>query len=393
MNLKESNKAIIKSILTDSQETRDYRRMFTKQHGFDPLSESDLPVKKSNFSWKKVAEKQGMTLREAIQSTAFVQVLRAGVQQIANSAYENAPVTYDEWVHTVPSNKDTELYAPLQGVSFPNEVPAGGLFPEVNVAGLDLKLQNREFGSMLAITNNLLEDDQTGQFQKQAALMGEYLRLLTEVLCYAKLASPSGGVTYLNYKVPVSETQPSSEAVYPWTPATTAFVGGGFNRPATFGALTQANIQNGIQSLMGQKNLLGIIMQVAPNKLLHSPKYRFDMAVLLNSSYYPSGAAAAGVTGGAFAINPIQSILEPVCTRWMPKNTGVVDTQSTAWYLVDSSKPWFVMQLREAINVVQEAANSGQSFDRKIIRFRADMRGNADFIDPRFAWQGNDGSV
>lgn len=393
-NLKEKNEAVIKRQLTESQDVREWRGVFKKQHGFDPLDGEALPVMKEGFSWTKVANKMGVAFREAEQSTAFVQVLRAGVQQIVNSMYQKVPVTYSQWVTVVPSNKDTELYAPIQGVSFPNEVPQGGLFPEVNAAGLDLKLQNRKFGSIFAITKELLEgDDQTGQFQRQAASMGEYLQYLTEVLCYAKLLSPSGGVTYANYKVPVSETQPSGETNYPWTTSAAPFIGGGYNKPTSFAILGQTAIQTGIQSLMGQKNLLGLYMNVAPDKLLISPKRRFDVAVLLNSSYYPSGAAAAGNTGGAFAINPIQSVVEPVITRFMPKSNGTIDPNSEAWMLVDSKKPFFVLQQREAASVTAEAANSGESFNRQIMRFRADCRMNADFIDPRFAWLGNDGSV
>jgi phage major head subunit gpT-like protein len=188
----------------------------------------------------------------------------------------------------------------------------------------------------------------------------------------------------------VSETQPTSEANYPWSQA---LVGGGKNRPAAYGALNQANIQEGIIALMNQKNLQGIKMMVKPTRLLIGPKLSFDAAVLMNSSYYPSGAAAAGNVGGAFAINPLKSILDITVSRFMPKNDGTMDGDSKAWYIVDDTHPWFVLQLREAISLKQENPDAGQSFDFDVIRWKARMRGNADFIDPRFAWQGNDGSV
>jgi hypothetical protein len=76
--------------------------------------------------------------------------------------------------------------------------------------------------------------------------------------------------------------------------------------------------------------------------------------------------------------------------------TGMVATaagNSSAWYLIDDTKPWFVCQIREAASVVQEVPNSGESFDRDIIRWRLRLRVNADHIDPRFAWQGSDGTV
>lgn len=392
-NLKERNQKVLKRIITDSDDMRQYRESFKRIHKFDPLDSEKLPVMKEGFSWSKVAAKCGTTIREAEVSTAFVQLLRAGVQQLVNSSYELADVTYDSWVTTVPSNKREELYAPLQGLAFPNEVAEGGLYPEVTAQGLNMGLLNRKFGSMLAISKELLEDDQTGQWQRKCSTLGEYLRVLVEVLCYAKLASPSGGVTYLNFHVPASETQPSGEANYPWTVSTSPFIGGGFNRPAAFGVISQANIQTGIQALMGQKDLQGNIMKVDPKKILLSPKHRFDIAVLLNSSYYPSGAAAAGNVGGAFAINPIQSVLEPVITPYMPKNDGTVNSQSEAWYLVDSARPFFVLQMREAASVIPEAVNSGESFSRDIMRYKGSMRCAADFVDPRFAWQGDDGSV
>ena len=115
--------------------------------------------------------------------------------------------------------------------------------------------------------------------------------------------------------------------------------------------------------------------------------------MLINSTYYPSGAAAAGATGGAFAINPLHSIADITVSRFMFKSDGTVSGDSKAWYLLDDSKPWFVLQLREAVSVIQEAPNSGSDFALDEVRFKARSRMNADFIDPRFAYQGNDGSV
>lgn len=388
--LREANAKAIKKALTDGVDVRKFREGFKKAQGFDALDEKALPVKEAGFSWEKVAGKLNVNLREAEQSTGFVQVLRAGVLQVANAAYETVETSYEDWVTVVNSNKNEELYAPLQGVNFPREVAKSGLYPEVNTAGLDIKLANKKYGSMFAIEKELLEDDQTGQFQRQASLMGEYLKILTEVLVYAKLASPTGGVQYINLQVPASETQPSYETAYPWS---TALRGGGATKPASYGAFNQANIQSGIIALMGQKNLLGLLMQVNPKRIVVSPKFRFDAAVLLHSSYYPSGAAAAGQTGGAFAINPIQSVADLTISRYIPNDAGVVDPASKRWFLLDDGKPFFVLQLREAISLVPEAANSGQSFERDVFRFKASMRGNCDFIDPRFAWQGSDGSV
>lgn len=387
--LLERNRLVNKRCLTDSKEMKQFRESFKRAHGIDPLDAEKLPVMKEGFSWSKLKDKLSSTMREADAASAYTQFLRAGVQSITNAMYESTASTYEEWVTVIQSQKDTELYAPLHGVSFPRQVGPSEHYPELGSAALDIKLQNRKFGSIYSIQRELLDDDQTGQFQKQAGLMGEYMKLVTEVWVYGKLASVSGGCTYQDLKIPVSETKPSSESVYPWS---TALVGGGATRPSAFGAFNQANVQAGYIGLHGQKNLLGILMSVAPNRIVVTPRNQFDASVLLNSAYYPTGATA-GATGGAFSINPIKGIADLTVARYLFDNLGVVNPNGKSWYLMDDSKPWFVNQVRESVTVEQENPMSGNSFELDEFRFKARMRMNADFIDPRFAWQGNDGSV
>ena len=410
---REANVKAVQKNLWENEDIKHHRESFKKRFGFDFADRKEFPVHEAGFSWTDAAKKCGFpsvksALREADSSSSFVQVLRAGIQSLVNSNYETVATTFESWVSTVNSSRDTELYAPLHGVSFLREVGKQEIYGESHAAGLDIKLKNRKYGTVFAVEWELLEDDQTGQFAKQAGLLGEYAKLAIECIVYAKLAGKfTGGVVanYAGLTIPATETQPSYEANYPWTNSNAPLRGGAYNSPTSFGTLTQQNIQNGIIALMQQPNLLGIKMNVDVKRILISPFYRFDAAVLLNSSFYPSvpGSSAgspstsAGTTGGTFAINPIESIAALTVSRFMFTNkTGLVGTaagNSSAWYLIDDSKAWFVTQIREAASVVQEAPNAGASFDRDIIRWRLRLRVNADHIDPRFAWQGSDGTV
>lgn len=393
--LREWNQKVHKKVLMESQEIRKFRNMLNARFGMDALLEAEkgaegkFPVREMGFSWTELEKKLTSELREADSSSAFTQFLRAGIQSLTNNMYEATAVTYEDWVTVVQSNKDTELYAPNHGVAFPRQVGPSQLYPEVGAAALDIQLKNLKFGAIYGLERELLEDDQTGSFQRQAGMLGEYMRILQEVLCYGKLASVAS-MQYIDYSIPVSETKPSGEANYPWSQA---FIGGGANRPSAYSLLTQAAIQAGLVALQNQKNLQGIKMQVSPTRLITGPQLQFDAAVLLNSAYYPSGAAAAGSPGGAFSINPIKGLLDHTVSRFVFKNDGTVAGDSKAWFIVDDSKPWFVLQMREAVTVEQEATNAGEAFNRDVMRFKARSRMNADFIDPRFAWQGNDGSV
>lgn len=391
--LRERNRRVLANHALNNEETKSFREGVKRRYGIDPLTDTEkFPVLKESFSWKKFRGQLEEQLKEADTSSAFRQFLVAGILQNVNAMYQQVKVSYQDWVTVTPTNLVETPIAPLHGLSFPREVGSQSPYPEVAAAGLDLKIRAKKYGSMYSVEQELLEDDQTGQFKQQSGLMGEYLQLLTEVLCYGKLQSVAA-MSYAGFDVPVSETKPSYEAVYPWTPPATPFRGGGYNRPAAYGVLSQANIQTGIQSLMQQKNLLGIQMMVNPSRILISPFYRFDLAVLLNSAYYPSGAAAAGSVGGAFGINPLQGIADATISRFMPDHNGAFAVNSKAWFIVDSSKPWFQMLTKTPVSVEQEAPNSGESFDRDIYRFKCRTRMNADFIDPRFAWQGSNGSV
>lgn len=384
--MRERNAKVIKRAMDSGEVFKTLKESIKRKHNLDITDAAKFPVMQENFSWKKL--RQSLELREADASGSFTQFLRAGVQTIANGLYEVTSTTYEDWVTVVQSSKDQELYPLNQGVAFPRQVGPSQLYPEVGVAALDLSLQNRKFGAMYTAQMELMEDDQTGTFQRQAGLLGEYMKVLCEVLVYGKLASVAN-MSYIDYKIPVTETKPSDEATYPWS---TALVGGGKNRPSAYGALIQANVQSGIIGLMEQKNRQGIRMSVNPTRLLISPHYSFDAHVLLHSAYYPSGAAAAGSVGGAFAINPLKSILDVSVSRYVFDQTGAI-ADSLAWYIVDDSKPWFVLQLREPISVIQENPQAGQSFDLDHVRFKARSRMNADFLDSRFAWQGSDGSA
>lgn len=389
-NSTEENREIILESLRTSKVVRRLRESVKRRYKFDMFDKKAFPVMERGFSWDAVREE--CELREADGSSSFTQVLRAGIQVMVNSMYDTVGTSYEQWVHVMPSSKNTELYAPLHGIGFPGEVPENGTYPESGAVGLDIKLKNRKYGQVFAVTEELIEDDQTGQFKNQVKLIAKYLKQVPEVLSMGKLASVAG-MKYSSLKVRTSETKPSGEANYPWATAAAPFIGGGFNKPAAFGTLLQANVEAGMTALADQRNKKGLLMGVDPNFILASWKYRFTLAVLLRSALYPSGAAATGDVGGAYAINPIKDLLQPIYSRFMFDNTGKASATSKAWYMGDNTVPAFVVQMRAAAEVVQETPNSGESFNRDVNRFKGRCRLNADFIDPRFYWIGSDGSV
>lgn len=384
--LRERNEKVRTKHLYENKEIKALRENLIRKFGVDPVKDTKtFPFAEGRVDYKALQYK----LEEADSSSSFTQFLRAGLNQIMIGAYQATPITYTDWATAISTDKDTEIFAPNQGVGFPREIPRQGKYPEVSMAALDIELKMKKFGSMHAVEMELDSDDKSGTVSQQISLLGEYIGILKEVYIMGKLASVSG-MKFQDLIIPISETKPTSEANYPWSQS---LVGGGKNRPASYGGLIQANVQAGIIGLMNQKNLQGIKMLVNPKRLLIGPQYKFDASVLLNSSFYPSGAASAGNVGGAFSVNELKGLLDLTVSRYMFKNDGTVNGDSTAWYILDDSKPFFVCVDRTPISTEMEAPNSGDHFERDLHRAKASCRFNADFLDPRFAWQGDDGSV
>lgn len=390
-NTAETNRKIRERAVWGNPEMKEFRETIKRQFGVDMRDAKKMPMGTgADFSWGAFKSK---LMRETNTASAQTALLRAGVQTAVNNLYPAVKTTYEELAHVISSSKDTELYAPLNAMTFLEEVGEGEKYAESSVVGLDIKLRNKKFGEVFPVSFELIDDDQTGQFAGKVSEMAEYAAQLWEVYVYGKLASVTGGSKYANLTVPVSETKPSYETTYPWAPAATPLKGGGINIPSSYGAMTQANVQALFTLLENMLNLQNLKMAVSPDTIWCGPFYRWTLATLLNSNFYPSGAAAAGSIGGALAVNVLEGIAKPVITRFMPDQNGSFNANSKRWGIADSSKPALIVQLREAAKVTQENPETGAGFERDIYRYKLTVRGNADIIDPRFFAQGSDGSV
>lgn len=386
-NSAEKNRKMKERAVWNSKEMMEFRAQMREGFKVDVRDRAKFDPGSDDWSWAKFKAK---CMRETNSASANVQLLRAGVQTAVNNMYPSIQTTYEEWAHVIHSTKDTELYAPLNAMSFLSELGEGEKYPESNVVGLDIKLRNKKFGEMFPVTMELIEDDQTGQFQQKVGDMSEYAALAWEVYAYGKLASITAGCTYGNLTVPASETKPSSESTYPWNSSGFS-VGGGINAISA-AAMTQGNVQTVFTLLENMLNLQGLKMATNPDSIICSPFYRWTLATLLNSNFYPSGAAATGAVGGNMATNVLQGIAKPVISRFVFDNNGACNN-SKAWYVLDTSKPFFIVQIREGATVEQEATNAGASFERDVMRWKLRVRGNADFIEPRGFARGSDGSA
>lgn len=351
--------------------------------------------------WKKIRETAAShpaILREAHPSTAFGQLLRAGVQMIANSWYKKHVPTYEKIALRGGSDKRQEFYAPLFGAARPQEVKAGTPFRETGIKGQDLEIINRKFGAIESFERELFDDDQTGQITRRAGEMGEAARMWRDQYFSRRFvgaastdfapsniaASRWSGVNGVGTAI----STPFDVALYR-TPQDTVDRG---NRPATYVQFNVPAVTDAFEFLRQAKDPLGQAMVVVPNILLVSTFDEIAAKQLVKSGVYPavqglSGETAASASSGflaaAFAANPFQGEFQPVVN---------VHLKRGVWALGEGGKG-YIDQERDPMEIVQELPQSGQSFEVDAYRFRSRARWEQDWIDPRFWFLGNDGTA
>lgn len=340
-------------------------------YGFDPDRIDWMNPKLSFKTLKESVESYCSRLREANAESAFGQLLRAGIQTFAINSYLLVPVVYPDLCTEVGSSRRQEFYAPLYRPNLPKRVEAGEPFQESKAIGVDRELINFKFGFIESFERELFDDDQTGQIKNRASLMGENFRILEEIYVMGKIVG--SGLTSQGVIVPASTL---SDGVY------TVAKG---NRPTgAFARITQPGLEAGDIALMNIADPLGNKFLVTPTTVLGSPADKFVIAKLLNSALQPSvPTTTAGDTGYVMTANPLQGLYTMKISRYLP---------SGAWFLGDFKKG-LVFQRRDPLEVIQENPASGASFIQDVFKFRTRSRFEVDWIESRFVFEGDDGSV
>lgn len=310
-------------------------------------------------------------LTEANVESSYGYLLRGAVQEFANEAYQDHPVIYPDLVTPVNSTKLTEIYGGLYRSSLPSQVEAGEEFRETNFKGFEREIRNQKFGRIEKFERELFDDDQTGQVRRRAGDMGEGYRTFEEIYILYRLFGKTG--TQEGVDVPASTYNAGS--VY------TTAIG---NRPNTFVRLSQASIEVAHIATRQITDPVGRKFVFVPRVLVTSVEDEIEATRILGSGAMANDTGTgSGATGNTLRINPMQGKYTARSSPFIP---------AYAW-IVGDPKRGFVHQRRDPVEVTQETPGSGDSFKKEVFAFRIRSRWEADWVESRFAYQGNDGTV
>ena len=349
------------------------------------------------ISWKSLRREAGRAyreLREANPSSAFGQLFRVGTQLIANGWAKRYPSTYMDIAETVQSSNRQEFYPPMWGSDFADFVQEGKPFREGRVEGQDVEIINLKVGKIEAFRREFFDDDQTRQISQRQQKLGESIEMTMDAYFSRRFF---GAADSTSFKFAIPATNWPGTVNYKGTAVTTPFsvdmydtsVG---NRPATYGDLTGPNLLTAQNALRQAKDPLGAPIQAIANTLMVSTAHEEKAKALLMSDLNPfvigTGATTAdtavtGVVGGIMMKNTLKGRYNLVVPIFL---------KQWAW-AIGVGKQGMINQVRDAMEIVQEVPNSGDSFNFDNIRFRSRKRQEIDWLDPRYWYAGNDGSV
>ena len=342
---------------------------------------------------RKWAIRNYRKLKEAQPSSAFGQLLRAGIQTIANGAYQRTEVNWNKVIVETSSDKRQEFYAPLYGSALPTRTGPGEPYSESRVQGLDREVINYKYMGGESFQRELFDDDQTGQVRQRASKLGEAMKVLEEVYVAGRIHGTATTIAGVAIPASTYSTVNANGSTISTPFSTTLYSASAGNRPSSYGQLSVPALKTAYEALMNAVDPLNIKMLIDPKLLLVSTFDAMNAKTIANSAYYPgvpglsgqtASSAGSGFASGSFAENPMKGMFEVVINRYLPRG---------AWYLLDKSPGAMVFQRRDPMEVVQEQPQSGQSFDMDVYRFRSRSRWETEWLDSRFWYEGNDGTA
>ena len=328
-----------------------------------------------NFSWKKFTEKMRSLQRESGQTaTAYAPYYRLGVNVLVAGGYKGVALPYSDLAATKPSSTLAQPYASGYRPTMPQKGFGGKKPKQVSFQPRSKVVTNEDFNSFWDLERKAIEDDQTGQFNKVTAQMGENHSVQRQVYFDAFISDAARTAYGVSVPAPDYTDNDGLPGVYNATRG---------NRPITFGALTEANIEAGLESIMQmtQPGPEGQLILINPDVCYVSVKDKFNAKRLFSSENAPAVSfVPLGNQTGPFSINPIKGELRPVVSAHLT---------NYAWYIMESKADSLIIQERHPLEVAMEDPNAGESFSLRAYRYRTFMRWAMFWYECRYVYQGH----
>lgn len=318
-------------------------------------------------------------LAEAITTSQMANTISLTMINEIVDDYTAYVPTYKGLAEEHTSNSLDELYPEEWEDSMPVSVGETEEAPESRIAGGQVRIRNYEFARTLVISKKLFDRDKMGQAKSAARKFGknfEQIKDKTWIFAFFR-AGTVANIGRGTGQVPVSNLAGQTTGM-----------------TTSPGPITPQRLEDALTAPAFFVDPYNNIITVEMDTVLVDSFDRFKTMRFLDSLYNPVGVPAAAdntnITAGPFTNNILKGMLN---VKWSP----FVKQSRVPLAGAGNGLPWAtlqagrgpVMQTVHDLEVDQEAANSGKSFDERSYRWQATVEFGAGVKNPRLIFWGN----
>lgn len=334
------------------------RESYKAKNGYDPKELSEKP----GFTLQGAGRvfREQFKLSESVTESQVYSLMSYVVADQMASEYKLVPTVYQELADIFDVKSNQVNVTVLQGGDVPGPVGETEELPEVRMSGMNMRMACHTFGKIIAISNILEEDDQTGQISdwanSQARLMPYAEESWWVKTLFGAYSPANVRGTNINGIIPPMCIAGQAPAGY----------GGPTIAP---GGITQASFEAAYEAMSYVTDVSGLLSMVDYNTIFTSAGADAINAEKILGSMYNTTApgAAGGNFGGAFMKNVMEGKLALKSSRFVRFARPGFDNANNPWGIGQAGRIGSFAN-RTPLRVETEASNAGKSFDSRLTR-------------------------
>lgn len=320
------------------------------------------------FAMRSSGRLNVIEMQEAVDSSAFTSATSVLIASKVIEGYDQPNMIGDELVTIMPSRLKQERVVGFTSLEGPQEVPEGTAYNESSFAEKYVTTDTAKKGRILAITEEAIFFDQTGQIMVRAARLGEQTRLEREEVILASVIDV-GTATANGYK---SVYRPSGTAEALYSAANTNYLATA--TPLVDWTDIDEAMQYHAENVRDDRAAVSERRPIMffPRELLVARKLAGTAARILTASEQRSGDITTGAGQQLISGNPIRNIapglraLSSPMLDYLAALTGSNYNDSDDWFLGDFKRQFFWQEIWP-LQVLRARQDDDAAFRRDVV--------------------------
>ena len=320
--------------------------------------------------------------RETITSSQTVAAINMIVTNTIFNDYGDQSAIYQDLAEIEVSNGDSELYPEEWADDMPVPVAETEPAPETRIGSGVIRIQNYVYARALAISKRYFDKDKTGQVRRVAANFGKkYKKAMDKsfVTAFFRAGTVANLIANGGY---IPSTNIAGQNAYT--------VGGSTYYNPSAGPVSPDRLEAALTAPAQFSDPYGNLIEVDMNTVFVDTFDRMRVKRYLTSQYTPNQPTVdvGGQAAGTFAENPLRDEFQIAFSPYVKQARAPISGTGFPWATLEA-KRGAVMQIVQDLQVLQEAALAGKSFDERSYRWTCSAEWGTGVRNARLLYFGN----